>query len=461
MTLAGPILPVIGPLLAGALLLLLRRWPAASVGGGLLTLLWLRSGLQAIAAGESSRFAGATWTVLGRDLILSDGARAVLLLLYGGLALLFLLSLLAPQGRLFVAGGVALLSPLAAALLVTPFTYGAVALVFAGGFLAVLIQTQAGSTQGALRLLLMFSLAVPLLLILGWMMENDQGAFATTTGRLLLLALIILLAGFPFHLWVGPILREAPSLVPGLIFGLVQLLVLLFIVQRIDALPPTVARAEFTTVLRWSGGATLALGALLALQAARPQRLLAILLLIDGGLLLLGLSLITAGDGPGLDLLLALLLQRFAALTLAGFGLSLVSAPSAAPETDGATRRLSLVLFSYGALSLVGLPLTPGFSSHGPLLLLLAAASPALGTVAVLAAAAGTLAVIRSAARLWATVPPSAMLPLRLPAGSRRTQAMAISRLAALLLLLAGGVVLATTPSLLATLAGQLATFLQ
>src|SRR5690606_13860933 len=186
----GPLLTVFGPLLPALLILLgqriwpqrrwpLPRWPAAI--GGFLSAIVLRLMLGAIplepttAAEAGAFFSGGEFFLLGRALILTETTRAVLMTMYTGAALLFLLSAIWPQGSDFVVAGLAVLAPLAVVLQAEPVSCGAVAMLIAAAFLVPLAHTgRSGETVAPMRYLFLTALALPPLLVAGWMLESEQ-----------------------------------------------------------------------------------------------------------------------------------------------------------------------------------------------------------------------------------------------------------------------------------------------
>jgi hypothetical protein len=349
----APLFLIVAPLAAALLAQLLRRWPVAAALSGAALLLVIRIlltnlGLDGAGGGMIE---GARWEILGRALVLEEGTRQALILLYDGVLILLLLSVTTRQTARFTLASLVLPAPLAAALMAEPFIYGAAALVVAAGVLVALIQAQAGSTQGALRYLILSTLALPFLLVAGWMIESEQALFATAIGRLLLVATVILMAGFPFQVWVNPLIRSTSPYVAALLFGLVQLLIAIFLLEILQVNSAAVAQAGFDVVIRWSGVATAALGGLWLLRVREPEPLLGGLVLVDTGVLLLAF-----GTPAGAQAILTLLYLRFISLTLAGMGVATLRIQPGAP--------VGHLLLIYGALSLIGLPFTPGFSGR-------------------------------------------------------------------------------------------------
>ena len=152
---------------------------------------------------------------------------------------------------------------------------------------------------------------------------------------------------------------------------------------------------QFYLLLRWSGVGTAVVGGILAWKRQSRSQLLGALLLLDLGSVVTAVSLGSEGVGPAL----LMVHGRFIGLILALAGLSLLSRQVG--EKSGwlaasfSQSPRATIFFAYGMLSLVGLPLTPGFSGRWALLSLLAARSlwPAVVLLAALAAGVAALVV--------------------------------------------------------------------
>ena len=352
----GPFLLVMGPLAAGLALSFLRRWPRLQYGAGALLsfTLW-----RFLAGLELANVNQAVWPVLGRELRLLPVQREAFMLAAAGLTILLLLGQIAPAGPVFTPLSLATLAPLAAAAMIEPSLFTPPALLVAIAMVAGLIQAgQAGSTQGALRYLALSLLAIPLLLLFTWLIDSNQ-AEGVGASRLVLLIILLLLAGFPFHIWVTPTILQAPPLVTVYIFSLLQMLLIVVLPAGMLTEPNLLLDGQLLTVLAWSGAITALLGGLLAWQANSFSQLWAYLLQVDLGA---GLLVLASGEGN----LLLLLAVRFVTLSLAAVGLS--SLRREWPEEEGKGIRpvsdqgvMGMVLFSYSLISLVGLPLTVGY----------------------------------------------------------------------------------------------------
>ncbi|MGD2049578.1 MAG: proton-conducting transporter membrane subunit [Chloroflexota bacterium] len=375
---SAPFILLLIPIGAAIIVYLLRRWQTWAVIIGLLAVLimaFFTGILDPVAAPGSSDGEGAlssSWEFFGQFLILTGEIQATLLLVYLGVGLLFLLTLPYPQDTIFIPATLTVLVPMTAALMAQRFTFGSVLLLMAAAALAVLIQGERpGSTLASIRQLSLVVLAVPFLLVAGWMIDTVQAQFLSTIIFLLSAATVILMVGFPFQLWVSPTVVESKPLVPAVIYGLIALLVTTFLLNVLVANPVVFGNSQFLAMLRLSGAATLILASLFLLTAKSVGHLLGYLLLLDIGATVIALGL---GGRVALDAVLAFIILRIVGLIMAGVGYSLIAGPvDASSNGDTQLERsqglawrkpLGVALFIYGGLSLAGAPLTPGFSGR-------------------------------------------------------------------------------------------------
>jgi NADH:ubiquinone oxidoreductase subunit 2 (subunit N) len=355
MNVPGPVLLAVGPLAAALVVWLLGRWPrvAAAVGTVLAWSLglWLR---LAVDGGESV-------LIYGRSLTLTPGIQLLFLLLLLSFGMLFLLALLWPQGRYFVAASLAALSPMALAVMIRPLTLGALFWLMAAIFLGVVVQSdQAGQTQGAWRYVVMMFLAVLLLLVGGWMADTVQSALQEMAGQLLGVAFLILLAGFPFHIWLQPVLTVGKNLALVLVLGLGQILLTLFIYDWLAAYPWIQTGPRFRLFIQWGSGLTALTAGAFALTMPSLRRLLGSLLLLD---MSVSLALLLVPVGLGWETAVRLPLLRSISLLLIMLGWQTL--PDIQLEVGwrglGRQRPMAALTLGYGLLSLLGLPLAAGF----------------------------------------------------------------------------------------------------
>lgn len=450
MNLAVPGLLMVGLLAAAMLSLALCRWRRATAVAGTaaagLLWLWLRS---APLDEQTSLL-----LVYGRSFTMTEGIRWLFLLLAAGAGLLFLLSLAWPQGRYFVPASLAVLSLLAAMLMVRPFSFGALFWLMAAALLAILVQSgPAGPTQGALRFLVMAVLTASLLLVAGWMLTAGQAAMQAAAGRLLALAFIILLAGFPFHIWVQPLMAAAPSLAAVFLFGLAQLAVTLFVTDLLAAYPWLQEMAALASLLRWSSGLAALTAGLLALTAADYGRLIGSLLLLD---MSVSLALLLTPVAVGWETAVLLPLTRFISLLLIALGAGALQHQGRGVGFDafrgwGRRRPLATAVFAFGIVSLSGLPLTVGFTGRWAALALIARQSSAglnLPIILLLAMGGGIYGV-------WRGLSPLLVAAATVVEAGPTTR-VARPRRVALILSLAGASALVVWPQMVLSYANQL-----
>ena len=311
-----------------------------------------------------SRPGDPTATVLGRTLTLTPLARGLLLLIYALTGGLFALHWFRPVSRSFVAAALMALSPLAAALLIAPPGLALALLAVALGVAAIALYGGRYAAAGAAwRSFLLAVLGLLPLLWAAWAQTAGQGGAALPL--VMLPATLLLLGGFPFHSGLRGLARWSPPGALVLVLGPVQIVVVALLFGLLDLAPAARAAAEFQTALR--GGALLS--ALLAAFLIRRERsavgMLGGALLLDAGALTLAAL---APGAAGLAVALAALMGRTLSLLLIALGLSWPVGGER--RTDGLRRTLLL----YGALSLLGVPLTPGFAGRWAQLSLLGGA---------------------------------------------------------------------------------------
>ena len=409
MSLPAPVLPIVGPLVGAIAVLLLGRWPRLQSIVGVLVAIILAGWIATLSPDStdttsSSQNAipieGSTWLLVGRRLLLTAGLQDFLVFLFVGFGLLFLVSLPFPQGPTFVPAGLAALSPLAALLLVQLTAFAAILLIIAITLLLMSYQPQVPQkTMGALRYLLLFLLTLPLFLLIGWLFESGPATLLSPLMvAALAMAIAMVLAGFPFYIWVYPIVAEAPLLIPALIFGLGQTVVIAFVFSLLQANVWLTQNTQFLNWLRWSSVGTVLIAALLILVAGRWRFLLGHLLLLNMGMSILALTL---PQPQAWNVALLAHISRFLSLLLAASALSLLQRyrqddTIAASRGLGKQLPLIIALLAYACFSLLGTPLTIGFPAQWAMITSLGQQTSIwLTTLLVLALALSVYGVLR------------------------------------------------------------------
>lgn len=409
----GPILVLVGPLAPAAITYGLRRWSTAAGLLGL-TMMAALAAMVAVIPLEatplvraSSLFAGGEWAVFGRTLTLTPGLQATLPALYLGAGLLALLSSVLPQGRVFVPVMLALLAPLAGGLLAAPFSLSVLPLIIVAGLAVWLIQAgRERPTRAAWRFLTVYILAAAPLLVVGWITDSDLAGFSGSAWRYYLLGSLILLGGFPFYAWVQPLLEDAPPLAWAALLGLVQWAVIILVAAVLTRNPVLSRNEALLSALRASGAATMGAAGLLAAQPWLSRawdrltlgRAFAYLLLVDMGA---SLILMAAPSPANLTLLLWQHVARFISLALMGAGAAWLAQTTADASHSLKRAPWATILLLYGALSLAGLPLTPGGVVRWRILVALADSSLGLAILILLATISVVALLVRLGLEHW------------------------------------------------------------
>ncbi|MCP4417943.1 MAG: hypothetical protein GY805_15080, partial [Chloroflexi bacterium] len=251
------------PLVAALIVRLLARQPRSAAAAGTVVVggLWLW--LRGVDVGDT------TMILWGQPLLLTAVTQNMLLLLLAGFTILFTLSTIFDSGDWFVPAGLVGFSFLAGSLLVRPFSVAILLFFLAAGILTLTVQSgQAGSVRGSFRHLLGMLLAVSLLLVV-WQLKAQADTWQLS--GLLALACLLLLAGFPFHIWLQAVVNETRPLPLVLLVGLVPIvpLTLLF---HLFAGHPTLLDASFRQFIWLSGSLTLLVAGVLAITAVHLKR---------------------------------------------------------------------------------------------------------------------------------------------------------------------------------------------
>lgn len=353
------------PLIAALVARLLARQPRLMAAVGALTsgVLWLW--LRGVA------LSGTAVLFLGQPMLLTSDNQTLLLAMLAGLSILFGLAIIFPSGDWFVAGGLIGLTFLAASLLATTFSVAMTLVLLATGAMALTVQSgQAGSVRGSFRYLLATLLAVPLLLIVNWQLTAQPTDWLLPLGELAGLATLLLLAGFPFHVWVQAVVNEAEPLPLVLVVGWAPIVPLALLFQEVR-IHPNLVDETFRQLLLLSGSLTLLVAGVLAITAVHLRRAIGNMLLLDMTLTILTFLLPAQ---IGWETAVTLQTGRFGGLLLVAGGWLLLKRHLADWPLDrlpaGLGRRspLSLALLGMGLFSLLGLPFTLGFAGHWRLL---------------------------------------------------------------------------------------------
>ena len=349
-----------------------------------------------------------SFAVLGRTLAIGPADRVSLALMFGEGALLFLAAGVFGAGRFYLPVGLTTLGLLAAALFVRPFVFAAVFLeLAAAAAVLMLVDETHREIRGAWRFLAIVTLAMPFILLSGWLLEStaaspDDTGLMFQTALTLGVGFAILLAVVPFQSWVPLVAEKAPPLASAFVFVILQQAVVSLLLTFLQAYPWLSRNPVVDRTLTVLGGGMVAVGALFAFGQRNFGRALGYAMLIDIGAVVLALGL---GTQEGVAAALTALTLRGVALTLWAIGCDQLRRAAGGDDFEavrGLAQRYPLASAAviFGLLSLVGFPLTVGFPGRWALIRLLAQTHPTGAIVLLLGMASVSFVGTRGLAAL-------------------------------------------------------------
>ncbi|MEZ4770275.1 MAG: proton-conducting transporter membrane subunit [Caldilineales bacterium] len=384
---SGAVLVLTLPLLAAVLVYLLRRWPTpstllagvAALTVGVLMWRWPNDDL-ALFLGRVIR-PNTPLELLGQTLVITPAVQWAIGFMAITLAGAYLGAWRVSPGRSFYPFGLALLALFSAVLMLDTVALQPLLLVSVLCLAVFVIQAgRQGSTRGALRVLWLPTLAVPLFLIAAWyfgqaVVDPGDPFLVQRAARLTSWGLLLLLAPWPLH---GPALsvgEEAPPLVGAwllTVLAVVNITMLQEFLVSFESLQGISLFADFPFLrlaeLLVLGGIALSLWSGVAGALENDlSRLWSYAALFSYGAILVALGL---GAESSWALVWLLMITRTVGLMVSGYGRAVIR-QRAGSVTDfdhvqGHGTRLpwTSTAFLLGVLSLAGLPLTIGFASQ-------------------------------------------------------------------------------------------------
>lgn len=403
---AGVLLFIFVPLVTAAVLMVLRSLRTlttliavgvAGVLGGIA--LWLPLDRAALLGGRQVAL-GEPVMVFGRQLIITSLEQVLLAFMFLVAAWLFLIGWRTEAGSVFNPVGMAILSLLSAALVVRPFIYAALFLTM-GAVLASLLFASVGRTRGALRYLVLMTLALPMFMIASWQVDlYTPNPTDVTLPRNVMLALAggyaLLLSVVPFHIWIRPATEDSPPVAVVLVLTVCNSASWFLLLDVLQEFPWLVTQQDIFRPLQLLGLLTAVVGGSLAFSSHDFAHVLAYGVMADYGCALLTLGTRTPA---GLTAALLAMLARPVSLAILALGMAL------ARDRQGSSRFEDLAglgwrhpwtaaALTIGGFSLAGIPPLAGFLGRWSEVRLLAMSQPLYVVVALGATfgvAAGTL----------------------------------------------------------------------
>lgn len=390
----GPIILLALPLLGAVVAYLFRQltivaaFVSAMVTGALAYLCFrLPLGQSAFILGQEVAF-GRPVVALGQTLVLNQAGQMWLAFVFVLMTIFYLIAWRLSQGRSFFAFSLVILTLYALVVLVQTFALAILVLGLSVAVAVFILQAgQLSTVRGAQRYLVVTLLAVPLLLMASWFVDQSmvetanaaalaEGSVPITAAQSLALArrallpaalgFGLLLAVFPFSTWLPALAAGAPPIASAFVFTAGQAMALYLAVSFLDGAPVYLQDATTLSVIQLAGLGMAASGGLMAAVQHDFGRLFGYAALGDLGILLLAFS---ASGSQGLVLALLHGINRSVAIVLMATALSILRQRAVTDRfssLSGVARRLPIATggLILGGLALAGFPFTAGFPTH-------------------------------------------------------------------------------------------------
>ena len=385
------------PLAAAVLVYLLRRYWTIAVFVSLGTTLALAAICTQVPLEEPAH-------LLGRELVLDDLSRFVLIFLFSLASLMILYAWQVPQGWGFCPSLLATLGLLSGAMMIRTFLIAVILLEMAGLILVFMIHGRRPASVGAaLGYIVPIVVAMPCLLLASWLMDAyplqpDNLLLVRFTIIALSLGFGILLAVVPFHSWLPAVAAEAPAMTSASLICIFSLASLALLLSVLNSHLWLMSGVNSLSVLSMAGLLTAVVGGVLAFAQRQPGRLLAYAAISDLGFILVGLG---TGSVTGVAGALAHAINRSLLVLLVAVSLgtlriylnegSVSTLREALRRTPG-----SITGYALGGLALGGFPLFNGFATRWLIYRSMAGSNPLYQWALLLAGAGVVVGYLRS-----------------------------------------------------------------
>lgn len=373
----APTIWILVPFGIGVLLLFVSNPRALSVfGASVALILALAAQLipieLAMNVGGFSFKIDSTLNVLGRELLIQPAEGSLLALIYGAVALWFLGAEAAKAALRLIPIGFMITALMVASIAVEPFLYAAlfieVAILLAIPLLTSLFQRP---SKGVLRFLIYQTLAMPFILLAGWMLAGVEAspgdlALAAQSASMLGLGFAFLLAIFPLYTWVPMLAEEVSPYILSFMLWILPTITIIFGAGFLDRYSWLRSSAQLLVALRLAGLLMLVTGGLFAAFQRNLVRIMAYGAIAETGFSILALSLDLRLGIPILFLLIPARALGLAVWSLAVSSIQEQVATMRFSAVRGALRVLPIAGSSMiiASLSTGAFPLLAGFPSR-------------------------------------------------------------------------------------------------
>jgi len=324
---------------------------------------------------------------LGRQINLSYEILPFIAFGYGITGLWLIFSNIPVVPDYFRSVGLVITALLTAALGVEPFLYAALLIELAILVsILVLSPTQDKTSPGILRYLSLQTIAMPLILLAGWLLTGVEtlptdSPLVIQTMIVLGLGIALLLGVFPFHSWVPMVSQQANPTVVSFILMMLNTTILVFSLNFLDRYAFLREFQTIYTVLRLMGILMIIIGGAWIAYQENLKRSFGFAILSEIGFSLLCVGLYEKG---GLTWLFLLFPARAIGLWLWGYSLTLIEQRSDSmliQNLHGFARRYPILTLglTVAQLSLAGLPLFASFPSKFAIFTAIFTLNPLMG----------------------------------------------------------------------------------
>jgi NADH-quinone oxidoreductase subunit N len=279
--------------------------------------------------------------------------------------------------RSFSSIGVGILALLVAALSVEPFLYAAL-LIEAAVLISVpmLIPPGQRESQGVMRYVIYQTLALPFILIAGWVaggVEANPADVILLQQAVLLLGLgfALLLAVFPFYFWMPLLCSEIHPFLMGFILSILPTIILLLAMEFLNTYIWLRNFELLSSALSIAGLIMVITAGVLSAFQRDLRRLFGYAVVMENGFSLLALGL---GSRVGMEILVISLVPRLIGLWVWASAITVLFGSNQSITLENSRGLVQRYPFATGALmlayfSISGLPLLPGFPIRQALLI--------------------------------------------------------------------------------------------